>query len=189
MAIDASWVNIALPGISNTRILNYLEEFLDKIYLDSDLQLITVVTLTESGRHEEIQQVEADIKSLQQGLDGVLQKTYQRINSLRSTYPRAKFLVGHNFTDAVDYDCEILDRSWLEVMTDRSISNNTRVVVSEHIAQLNYQRRYNDTESIIDKALARVDVLDECCFTNKEDSRHPTQQGHDLWAQYLLGNL
>lgn len=178
------WMNLALPGASNFCMLNWLGQLLDRKY---NYQSITcVVTLTEAGRHEEINWARGDL--LQPALENIVTKTYSMVKELRLRFPRVVFKIAHNFSDGIP-GYGVIERSWLEVLTDQPLQDNTFIVVSDHIKQLNYNRTYPDTIEVIDRALRRIDILDACDYCCKEDSRHPLEQGHKLWADYLLTQL
>jgi hypothetical protein len=180
------WINLALPGISNFRILNWTSQLLNrKLPYKS---IICIITLTESGRHEEQRQAKAQY-NLQTNLELMLDRTYAEIQQLIQRYPQIKFLIAHNFTDARATRFKMCEQTWIEVMLDQRIQNGTHIVVSEHIEQLNYDNRYADTADVIDRALKRIDLLDSCKYCNREDSRHPTELGHEQWARYLLNQL
>lgn len=185
--ISSDWMNLALPGISNFCMLNWLNQLLTRRF---DYKNITcVITLTETGRHEEISLVPMHITKQQQALEHILQKTYSAIETLSLRFPLIKFLVAHNFTDSIPNNLNMCEKTWLEVLTDQSVQNDTHIVVSEHIEQLNYGRNYPDRFDIIDRALKRIDILDSCKYCCKEDSRHPLEDGHKLWANYLASQL
>jgi len=180
------WINLALPGISNFRIVDWTSKLLArKLPYKS---IICIITLTESGRHEEQRQAKKQ-HDLQTNLELMLDRTYAEIQGLVQRYPAIKFLVAHNFTDARPSGLPVCDQSWLEVLLNQRIQNGTHIVVSEHIEQLNYDNRYADTADVIDRALKRIDLLDSCKYCNREDSRHPTEYGHEQWASYLLNQL
>lgn len=182
--LGTDWMNLALPGASNYCMLNWLGQLLDRKY---NYQSITcIVTLTEAGRHEELRWTEGNL--LQPALENIVVKTYGMVKELRLRFPRVTFKVAHNFTDSID-GYGVIERTWLEVLTNQQLQDNTFIVISDHIKQLNYDRTYPDTPDIIDRALRRIDVLDACEYCNKEDSRHPTEAGHALWANYLATQL
>lgn len=185
--LNSSWINLALPGISNYQMLSWLEHLLQITPLDYK-KIHCVITLTESGRHEEIQLLNPLIDSLQENLQLIVSNTYSRIQQLQNKYSQIRFVTAHNFTDP-GKNYSGVEQSWLEVMLGQRIQNQTHVVVSEHIQQLNWDRVYPDTANIIDRALARVDLLDKCEYCVKEDSRHPTESGHRAWADYLLEQI
>lgn len=182
--LAADWMNLALPGGSNFWMLNSLGQLLDHRYKYGNITCI--ITLTESGRHEEINWAKG--KLLQPALKNMVVKTYSMIKELRVRFPRVNFKIAHNFTDSVAGH-DIIERSWLEVLTDNCLQDETYIVISDHIKQLNYERTYPDTVDVIDRALKRIDILDACDYCAKEDSRHPTEQGHRLWAEYLITQL
>lgn len=181
------WINLALPGGSNEWMLDNLDRLL-KQFLEYR-KIVVVVTLTESGRHEELRSMDRGLITQQMVLLHLLARTYNKINQLKDEYPSVKFLVAHNFTDGAEGLLDLCDRSWLEVMIDKSIQKNTHIVVSDHINQMNYEQIFPDALDIIERAQSRIDLLDSCEYCYKEDSRHPNEQGHRLWAEYLITQI
>jgi len=189
--LNANWINLAMPGGSNALIVNWVNNLLETIsaqsYYKKNDKITCVITLTESGRHEDMRLIDRSLVTQQRVLEKITSEIYSRITILMLKYPDVKFIIGHNFTDsASDLPCK---RSWLEVMLDQQIQNGTHIVVSEHIEQMNYDARFPDVLDIITRAEARMDLLDLCQYCYKEDSRHPNEQGHKLWAEYLLSQL
>lgn len=183
--LDYDWMNLALPGGSNYCMLNWLGKLLDRKYNYQDITCI--ITLTESGRHEELRWAEKFVY-LQPALEHMVTQTYSMVRELRLRFPRVVFKVAHNFTDSKS-GFDVIERTWLEVLTNQELQNDTHIVVSDHIRQLNYNHTYPDTVDVIDRALKRIDVLDSCEYCCREDSRHPLEQGHKLWADYLVTQL
>lgn len=182
--LNSNWMNLALPGGSNYCILNWLGQLLDRTH--NYRNITCVITLTEAGRHEEINWAKGD--TLQAALKQIVFKEYSMIKELRLRFPQVVFKVAHNFTDSIDgYD--VIEKTWLEVLTNQQLQDETYIVISDHIKQLNYERTYPDTVEVIDRALSRIDILDACEYCCKEDSRHPLEQGHKLWANYLLTQI
>lgn len=181
----ADWMNLALPGGSNTLMLNWLEKLLAKNLKYNEI--VCVITLTESGRHEDLQLIDRSLVTQQRVLEKIVTIAYGQIQTLALRYPNIKFVVAHNFTDS----CSNIPvkKSWLEVMLDTTIQDGTHIVISEHIDQMNYEGRFPDVLDIMDRAGKRMDLLESCKFSFKEDSRHPTEAGHKLWAEYLLTQL
>lgn len=185
--IKADWINIALPGISNHRILNWVGIAMSRKLPYN--QITCIITLTESGRHEE-QRMTQKKYNLQTNLEHMLDRTYQEIHALVNKHNSVKFVIAHNFTDSLaSARIPVCDKTWLEVMREEPVQNGTHIVVSEHIEQLNYDQIYPDSLEVMQKAGDRVELLDSCKYCNKEDSRHPTEQGHEIWATYLLNQL
>lgn len=182
--LGTDWINLALPGASNYCMLNWLGQLLD--HKSAHSKITCIITLTESGRHEELCWATGNL--LQTALKHMVIKTYSMVRELRLRYPRVVFQVAHNFTDSIAGH-GVFEHTWLEVMTGQQLQNNTFIVVSEHIRQLNYNKTYPDTPAVIDQAMRRIDLLDSCEHCNPHDSRHPTEQGHRLWANYLATNL
>ena len=182
--LESDWMNLALPGGSNYCMLNWLGQLLNRKYNYG--RITCIITLTEAGRHEEIKWAQGDL--LQPALQQIVLKEYSMINELRLRFPKVIFKIAHNFTDSLPGH-DIIEKSWLEVLTGQSLQDDTYIVVSDHIRQLNYNRTYPDTPDVIDRALRRIDILDACSYCCREDSRHPLEQGHHMWANYLLTQL
>jgi hypothetical protein len=183
--LGSSWINLALPGASNSLVIGWIDTLLSHRWLHEDT--ICVLTLTESGRHEDLQLIDRSLGTQQRALEKIVTHSYGQVDWLRLKHPKVKFVVAHNFTDRVGTTA--LEKTWLEVMLDRQIQNGTHIVISEHIEQMNYDARFPDVLDIMDRAAARMDLLDSCEYCFKEDSRHPNEQGHELWANYLLTQI
>lgn len=183
--LNFDWINLALPGISNRQMLTWLEQLLSRNIHGSNTTCI--ITLTESGRHEELQWLDKKVNLLQDNLESMVDKTYICIEQIQKRYPGINFLVAHNFTDSrYTHKINLCNQTWLEVLTGKQLQNNTHIVVSEHIKQMNYDYTYPDTPTVIDRALDRIAIMNNCKYCCQHDSRHPTEQGHRLWANYLL---
>lgn len=187
--LSCSWVNLALPGGSNEWMLNSLEQLLPNV---QEKNIICVITLTESGRHEELRLIDRSLPTQQAVLEKILLHTYNRIRKIKEIYTNVYFITGHNFTDCGADTVNMLSHNWLEVMHSTRISsvqNGTHIVVSDHIQQMNYEQRFADVLEIIEKAEQRVQLLELCEHCNKEDTKHPTEFGHAIWAGYILPYL
>ncbi len=186
--LGADWINLALPGISNRQMFIWLEQLLSRRVHGANTTCI--ITLTESGRHEELEWLDTKLKTLQANLERMVDRTYAWIEQIQRRHTGIKFVIAHNFSDSRPTNrIDLCDRNWLEVLSNNRIQNGTHVVVSEHIKQLNYNYTYPDTPEVIDRAMARIDLLDKCKYCHQHDSRHPTEYGHELWADYLLSQL
>jgi lysophospholipase L1-like esterase len=183
--LQADWINLALPGISNRQMFIWLEQLLSRHIYNSNT--ICIITLTESGRHDELDWLDPKVPTLQANLESMVDKTYTWISEMQKRHPAIKFVVAHNFSDSrITNRVSVTDCNWLEILINKQIQNGTHVVVSEHVKQLNYNHTYIDTPDIIDRAIARVNILDSCDYCYTQDSRHPNEEGHKLWANYLL---
>jgi lysophospholipase L1-like esterase len=180
--LEANWINLALPGGSNAWMLDNLELLLSTL---KEEDVTCIITLTESGRHEELKLIDRSLHTQQKVLEAILQHTYNRIENIKQRYPEYKFITAHNFTDPLTPDSCAVPMTWLEVMLNEYISERTHIVVSDYIKHMNYESRFPDVLEIIDKANKRVKLMDNCIYCNSEDTRHPTNAGHYVWAKYL----
>ena len=120
-----------------------------------------------------------------------------RINRLMLTNPDVKILAGYNFIDPVISD-QFLPDTWLDLL-HHDDSGKCHIVLSEHIDILsNWLLELTDIPpsavrtwalELINRSLARINRLDGSPYNNTEDSRHPTERGHEIWAEYLLQNI
>lgn len=178
--MGASWINLALPGGSNEWMLDSLVRLLPVVDTAT-----CVIVLTESGRHEELALVDTSLPTQQLALTHLLARTYNRLGLLQQEYPNVRFIVTHNFTDRATGIIDVCEQNWIEVLLGKPVQKNTHIVVSDYIEYMNSSRRYPDVLDVISRAEQRIDLLDSCKFCNKEDTRHPTEEGHRLWAEYL----
>ena len=186
--LDADWINLALPGISNRQMFIWLEQLLSRRVHTPNT--ICIITLTESGRHEELEWLDPKLATLQANLERMVDRTYAWIEQIQKRHLSIKFIVSHNFTDSRPTNrVRVCEQTWLEVLSNQKIQNKTHVVVSEHIKQLNYVHTYSDTPDVIDRAMARIGILDSCDYCHSHDSRHPDERGHKRWANYLLDQI
>jgi hypothetical protein len=184
-AMQSDWINLALPGGSNYLMLSWLRDLLKQ---DFKYDTITcIITLTESGRHEDRVWFDNSLTELQAVLNTMVLRTYDAIDQLQIDYPGIKFISAHNFTDSAD--SRPIEKTWIEVMTRQSVQNDTFILISDYIGYLNHDKKFSDVLDVIDRASARLDILDQCEYCNREDSRHPTEQGHAMWAEYLINYL
>ena len=83
--LKADWINLALPGISNNMMCTWLAQLLSRHVHGKDT--VCVITLTESGRHEEISWLNPQLPTLQNNLAAMLDRTYNDIEQLEKNTP------------------------------------------------------------------------------------------------------
>lgn len=194
--LNADWINVAIPGESNTWMVEKLSELLDSGITKHYSQTYITVTLTELGRKDDYFALvkHKDTITTDTVFATISQEIHDKINLLKDNYPEVKIVVGYNFVDPVPNN-KVLPDTWLDLLyKDNSMS--CHIVLSEHITILcNWLRELTTIHKfeirnwelgLIERSLARVNRLDNSKYNNTEDSRHPTEDGHAIWAEHLF---
>ena len=201
--IDADFLNIAEPGQSNLWITDHFKLFMDNIDDFNYDEIIVVITLTEIGR--EFQSDRDKERNYVNDLKDVttiksffkILSNYISNNITKTTTDKIKLFVGTNFIDS-NYDFPMLQKSWVDIIAEKlqvSISRPCYVVLSwvfEKFEDLldfapNYKREeyLNDMMICTEVATNRTNFLLDSKYNYKKASKHPTPDGHKLWAEYL----
>lgn len=205
--INADFLNIAEPGQSNLWIADHLQIFVDNIEQFNYKEIIVVVTLTEVGREfqgdrDKSRDYVNDLKLITSPIEflGLLSRYIDnKINQVDKS--KFKFVIGTNFVDS-NYAFNTLDKSWVDVIADSlnvSIDAPCYVVSSwvfdrlqdlvlftEHYKKEQY---IEDIMPLLEMASSRVQFLMESKYNYKLASKHPTPEGHALWANYLFEKI
>ena len=197
--LDSDWINIAIPGESNTWIIEQAENILNPDIINSYKKVYLTLTLTEFGRKQDYDIISKnrDLITLDNVFGIYNQEIDQRINQLILPNPEVKIIVGYNFIDPAIPN-RFLSDTWLDLLY-QDATGKCHIVLSEHIdilgnwlSELTNIRQVDILDfklQLIDRSLTRVNRLDNSPYNNSEDSRHPTERGHEIWAEYLLKNL
>lgn len=197
--LNADWINIAIPGESNSWMIDRAEKLLRSDIILEYKKVYLTLTLTEFGRKNDyfIFRDKADVIALDNIFGVYNQEIEQRINRLILANPNVKFLVGYNFVDPAITN-NFLPDTWLDLLY-WDATGRCHIVLSEHIEilgnWLEELTKINRTDildfklQLIERSLTRVNRLDNSPHNNSEDSRHPTERGHEIWAEYLLRHL
>ena len=197
--LNADWINIAIPGESNSWIIDKAEKMLNSNIIKDYKQVYLTLTLTEFGRKDDyfIIRDNVDVITVDNIFEVYNQKIEQRIDRLILDNPEVKIVVGYNFVDPAISN-KFLPDTWLDLLY-HDATGKCHIVLSEHIDILGNWlaelTEINPTDildfklQLIDRSLTRINRLDNSPYNNSEDSRHPTEAGHEIWAEYLLKHL
>ena len=196
--LDADWINISLPFMSNFWIakqLANLNSVLDQLDYD---KIYIVVTLTEVGR-----------ELLDVGLFNYhVGTTYKSVSDLVSTIShqiedrilackldsRCKLVVGRTYIDDSypGLKSVMLPDSWLELLSGKSVDGKC-FFVGHMVVKIVKQSVNNGLTEILDifpNIEKRIDMLAQSKYNiQKEHYKHPNPEGHRIWANYILNNL
>ena len=115
----------------------------------------------------------------------------------------AQNFVWHNMVNKLKHPRLIVpDQNWIEVLAqhqDIGVPIRTNVVtawVFRNFQGITQQARMMDKTvckefalPLVDKALQVNEWLDASTLNHKTGSKHPTQQGHQFWADYMIGQI
>ena len=192
------WVNLAEPGISNSVILDYVEQFkTSELYQKYEIVQVAVV-LTETGR--ELQAL--DWKNHTKELQTSEQKIFNQIKKLVDQ--KISFLVARNFTynyaeTHVPNNIQFVKDNWQTVLLRTQGIDPVEIsgpasgvalwIYENHnpsvIKNKDYKQFVVDT---VESAQPLWDALDFSIYNYQHATRHPTEQGHEIWACYLFDN-
>ena len=207
--LQADFLNIAKPGESNLWIAKHYAMFVNEIdQFDYD-EILVVLTMTEVGRefegdldHDRDYMSDlTDIVNLKDFLNTLSNYVSKEIQSVKQD--KIKLLIGTNFIDSnYTTDLQVLEKSWVDVIANClqvSVQKPCYVVnswVFDRFHQLlnftqNYQRVdfLNDLQQHMEIAIQVADFLMQSNLNYKKASKHPTPEGHQLWADYLYQSL
>ena len=207
--LGADFLNIAEPGQSNTWIANQYKEFVDAITEFDYKRIIIVLTLTEVGR-----EFEGDLdqtRDYQASLHDTtninmflkIMSSYVENIILSVDRSRIELLIGTNFVDSnYDQELRILEQSWVDIIATQTGTLLARpcYVVNSWVFErfdklLNFANQYprdqflTEIMTLMATASKRTDFLLASPVNYKQASKHPTPDGHTMWANYLYQQL
>lgn len=216
--LQADFVNIATPGIFNYWIhdrlqilLNHdlprLSEQYNKIYI--------VVTLTELGRDFEFDKYSDEFKtfcnfdsdlSAETILKLAEQFDFNKLQSFEEQLPEnVSLIVGRNFTttyhDNIGMLKHLMPKNWSQIlfepqgfeilsnvpMVSFGVSNFNAWICQNKLDSTDYKKFFVD--EINSKASRQGKLLADSIYNCKKASKHPTPEGHRLWADYLFNYI
>jgi hypothetical protein len=204
-SLDCDWLNLAFPGCANSWIIDKVRATLD-IADQLKYQKITVVcTLTELCRNIILNPPTTipSTNTLNELLQWYEANDFQQLKQLIDQADnRFDFIVGRNFTDTFKENYNILgqylvNETWCDVLQKQfkfDPYTNTKMVSGIGIEPLiKYLEKQNlrvtwqqELNELLDLAQTRTDFLSASPFNSKYATRHPNEQGHQIWANHLL---
>ena len=216
--LDADFVNCAISGIFNYWIIDRINILLnhDAEKLQAKYNKVyIVVTLTEIGRDLEFDlytdalEKNYPVSDSTTGAELVLaieKFDFDNLKLLQSRMPaNFQLVVGRNFTHTQKsnvgiLDC-LLDKTWTDVLFDAQdfvydknavmvgfgINRFDKYVASKKLDNADYKQWFLDAVSA--SSLAQIDLLNRSKFNYKRGPKHPTAEGHQLWADYIFSQI
>lgn len=191
--LQADFVNISIPGASNVFVYDKLKLLLEHI---QPYQTIYVfVTLTEVCRelvNDPIWSSNKTFTNIDELLADFEYNTLVAYKNLFEQYPNIRYLLGRNFTFTYNNNVSLinhLDKTWVEVLDrENAYPKNIRVLSSLAVNALK-QVLSNSSEELVNLIESNSPALDWMENSNYIINGHPTEQAHQIWADYLLSKL
>jgi hypothetical protein len=210
-SLNSDFVNFAQPGWSNFAIFENIDSILSQV-TNKYKQIYLVITLTENCRElcaHNMWPVRTDFSKDPESLNAFLEDYEARVlthfKNIVIKYKNVQPLIGRNFTFSYNNNLSILkdmqpEKNWVEILSDYQglpgYPTNLRILS---------QMAYNPIENYFRESDIRlfqkfkwemleffsamsdaINWLDQSTLNFKKATRHPTEMGHKLWADYLL---
>jgi len=205
--MQSDHVNIGICGGSNVLFYDHLINLLSEVHSYYN-QIIVILTLTELCREIKWDDIWIPKWDENSGsLDDFL-KEYERnmFNSIQkfllTRYPDVQFLIAHNFTKEFNDNREILgtsiiEKSWVDCLSEHQTLQpypEIRLLTAgmainpliQHMKKINCYTKYKlDLFDIYNLGIDAIDWLDDSDLNYSQATRHPTEDAHVIWADYL----
>lgn len=206
--MNSDFINVARRGGWNIQIHDMLAEVLSEIVSQNQYKEINVIVcLTEICRESWgdplwVPDESQDLPSFDDFLYQYEQNMFMSFkNNFVDKYTDINFYFGRNFTESYDTNIlknNFLDKSWcqcLEAGTPypeevRMLSSIAITPLIKRLKKLNLYKkyRYSMLEMFANSELA-MDWLDQSRYNYQIATRHPTEEGHEIYAEYLSQRL
>lgn len=215
--LEADFINCAFPGIFNYWVHNRLKILVDNDIeqLSKKYEHIwIIVTLTEIGRDFEFSPYTQEFTKFYNINSGshkdILMQAekfdFLKLLEISNQLPNnAELFVGRNFTDTFEENKNILPNlmpvTWSRLLFEKqgmsdipkipmmsfAVKNFDKFIKEQKLDSVEYKQWMND--KILPESLKILDLLDKSMYNNKIGSKHPTKQGHILWADYIYNYI
>jgi hypothetical protein len=203
--LNSDWLMIAICGIDNTWILNQYKivtQAINNGYYENYDNVYVHVCLTELFRELDNKQISyfikkiAKTKNLTEFCNSYFELTV--LNRLKKLSPLPKtHIFSKNFWD-IDVDCSqhnfvkdvwqqllfkkasIKDKELIPVVSGIGIDPLVTFLKENKLKDLAYE-----FSNLLVKISERIDNMIQCPLNHKKATKHPTAEGHQIWADYL----
>jgi hypothetical protein len=208
--INADHINYGICGGTNIQIFYYLTNLLPRV-VNQYKKINVVMTLTEICREAIHDSKWHPAESYVESLHTFLQE-YERLmfatiqDYLIKRYPTVDFLIGRNFTYSFEDNISVLgpshlENTWVDCLGEYQkksrYPDSLRVMSGISLDPLHallkdknlYQKFKLDLLDHYDVAESAITWLTESDLNYKKDTKHPTELGHEIWANYLYNEI
>ena len=206
--INSDFINIAKPGGSNIEIHDMLAVVLEDAVLDSLYNEIhVIICLTENCREasgdpiwvpsnlDNIETIDDFLKAYEQNMFLSLRENFI------DKYSDINFYIGRNFTFSYDETIlgdNVLDKLWIQCLEinepyPEDVRFTSDIAITPLITCLiklgiHKKLKYTLMEFFARSNLA-VDWLEKSPLNYNEETKHPTEKGHEIYANYIYNKI
>jgi len=207
--LNSDWLMIAWCGTNNDWIINQYEiikKFIEQKYYKNYNKIYVHVCLTELFR--ELNQIKGINDVFKKKLVLIKDKTFKQfcdfyfnltvLNKLKKLSPIPKsHIFSKNFWD-IGVDCgqyNFVNNTWQQLLFEKTNIEDKEIlpVVSgigiDPLVSFLEENKLTDLKydfsKILIKINKRVDNMIDCTLNHKKATKHPTREGHQIWADYL----
>lgn len=205
--LNVDFINIARCGAANIELHDWAFWILPRVAEYRNIYL--VITLTENGREIKFDPVWADRCRVPETLEGFQQEyenhMFHSFSHGLCEYPELKVIIARNFTYTHQANKQILkghlEKTWVDVLAEhqnlldypeniRLLSQMAMTPLIGHFKKLgiynNLKPDFFETFMQMEEA---IEWFDRSTLNFKYATRHPNEQGHALWADYLYEQI
>lgn len=202
--LESDFINYGIPGGSNSEIIDSLFLNILPVVYKNNQRIIVVITLTELCREIISDPVWANALTEFSSIESILEQyeslMLSSLSRYQQSFPNAKIIVARNFTYTFPSNQSLvsnhLDKIWIDTLklsennkyptNLRILDNQGMLPLQKYLKQQNlYQKYKSEYVDLLGRGLDAIDWLDESPYNSKFATRHPIEQGHKLWADYL----
>ena len=209
--LKSDFVNLAICGGANIKMHDHVCDILPHV-VSKYKKIYVVITLTENCREAYFDPIWSPPESEKQlSLDSFLEE-YERLmfNSIYQNlilrYPDVTFLIARNFTYSWENNKKILgvshvENTWVDCLAKyqnlntypaqvKMVSEMSFVPLHKLLKNINLYKKFKfEFMNYYSDAELAVDWLLDSDLNYKKATKHPTELGHQIWADYLYNEI
>jgi hypothetical protein len=204
-SLNADFLNLSIPGMSNLWMLNKYLQLIGIADLLEYERIDVFITLTEFGR-----EIGSDLctdpvlnNSLGEAITcrevALALGEYASQKILANLHPKMHLHLGCNYVSNIypqSLQKFFVPCNWLEVLLGRNLDEECFVVGSWVVpkyreillcnSKVNSMSVLKESLEMIEQGQKRLDMIYSTGFNHKEGYGHPNSAGHRKWAEYIL---
>jgi len=190
---DCDWINIAYPGTANRWIVDSAWRFLNISKKLKYQRIIISVGLTDIGRDLNQRGFNRTESFVQAAIN--YEKNYLESLCSIDSHPKFSLVVGRNFTSTFPENLKIIKhhlvKRWIDISADNWPDGFRPPECSIfHLPEdITYEDKQWALTNLIPNSEKAIEFLDLCPLHYKMASKHPTEECHKLWSNYVFDYL
>ena len=193
---DCDWCNIAWPGTANQWIVDVALRFQHLQKLLSYEKILISVGLTDITRDVFQRGIMPEANGSFFNAAKIYERNYFTQLLQLSQTENIQLIVGRNFTNTFDENLKILpnhlSKRWIDISAqhwDSGITAPACIGLKFPDQLVNEDEKRYSIDIAIPNSQAVTDFLEQCPLHYKRATKHPHEQCHVFWAEYLYDFL